>query len=388
MKTLGQILKRNSSKSIFSWIGLALGFLFILISVKLKLDLSQINQTDSTAGNEGYITVNKQIGLLNALNDASVKFSQNELDEIIEKDWVIDASGFTSNNYRITLSSSRFNFRTELFFESVKDHFIDTKTKNFTWNKEDNLLPVILSNQFYNLYNFGFAAGQGMPKVPKEVLMGLQFDLRVSEGGKYRDLKLQVVGFSDRISSIIVPNSFMLWANNYFGEPQNNYSRLILKVKDLSAPELPSQLNQMNLEMNQELLGGKAVNKAFNIITAITSSFGLFILILSINGIIYSIKYQVIKQQKLIKTLRLIGYNTQQIVKETLRPIIKSIIIILFLVNLIISMLTYKLNEVYYELGLTESNSIITTVVISLLLGLIVLGLSRVLLKKELRDNQ
>jgi hypothetical protein len=389
MKTIQKLINTdNKSHSIFAWFGIGLGILCLMISLTLQLDVYQLNQNDNGSNsNEGFIIVNKQIGILNALNDASVKFTDNDLQDIKTNDWALDADGFVSNNYRITLSSRRFNFRTELFFESVGRTFIDTDLDDFEWTKKDNLVPVIMSNQFYNLYNFGFAAGQGLPKVPKDVLMGLEFDLSVSGGGKYRDMKIRVVGFSDRISSVLVPKSFMTWANSYFGEQSTNYSRLIIKVKDLASPDLSYELNKLNLELNKELLGGKVVNRVAIISSTIILCFGLMVFLLSALLIISTLKLKLVAIKENLRLLSQIGYSQSQILKAYLKPLFRNALVLTIL-NTFVYLLTKKqINNWYKQLGLNIDNFSLTPVVLMFVLVTLVVLLTRNTVVKILRQN-
>ena len=389
MKTIQKLINiDNKSYPGVAWFGIGLGIFCLMISLTLQLDVYELNQNDnSTSSNEGFIIVNKQIGILNALNDSSVKFTNKDLEDIKNKDWVLDADGFISNNYRIRLSSRRFNFRTELFFESVGDSFIDTDLDDFEWITKDNVVPLILSNQFYNLYNFGFAAGQVLPKVPKDVLMGLEFDLRVSGEGKYRDMKIRVVGFSDRISSVLVPKSFMNWANGYFGEESSNYSRLIIKVKDLASPDLSGELKQLNLEMNKELLGGKVVNRVANVSSTIILCFGLMVFLLSVLLITNALKLKVLAIKENLVLLSQIGYSQAMILKAYLRPLIKSAMVLVLLNTFIYLLSKKQINNWYKQLGIgIDSYSLIPIGIMLILIAAIVF-LSRRALVNVLRQN-
>ena len=58
----------------------------------------------------------------------------------------------------------------------------------------------------------------------------------------------KVVGFSDRISSVLVPQPFMDWANKQFGIQQNTKpSRIVIRTKDPGNPELVKYLENHGL---------------------------------------------------------------------------------------------------------------------------------------------
>ena len=231
------------------------------------------------------------------------------------------------------------------------------------------------------------AAGQGLPKVPKDVLMGLEFDLSVSGGGKYRDMKIRVVGFSDRISSVLVPKSFMTWANSYFGEQSTNYSRLIIKVKDLASPDLSYELNKLNLELNKELLGGKVVNRVAIISSTIILCFGLMVFLLSALLIISTLKLKLVAIKENLRLLSQIGYSQSQILKAYLKPLFRNALVLTIL-NTFVYLLTKKqINNWYKQLGLNIDNFSLTPVVLMFVLVTLVVLLTRNTVVKILRQN-
>jgi len=62
----------------------------------------------------------------------------------------------------------------------------------------------------------------------------------------------KVVGFSDRISSVLVPQLFMDWANKKFGGENTAISRVVIKTKDPGAPALTAYLKQHGLSTDAD----------------------------------------------------------------------------------------------------------------------------------------
>ena len=59
----------------------------------------------------------------------------------------------------------------------------------------------------------------------------IRLDIRIAGNGSQDLLKGHIVGFSDRLNTILVPEAFMQWANEKYGERKAaNPSRLILEV--------------------------------------------------------------------------------------------------------------------------------------------------------------
>lgn len=385
MKTLNKVVK-GKSNSFLSLVGLIIGILSIIIGLKLVLDFNSINHKDEGDSNAGYLLVNKELNLLSSFSESSSRFSNEEINDLNKKEWILSSSGFIPNNYRATLSSKQFNFRTELFFESIDKEFIDGQFDSFEWEVDDETVPVILSNQFYNLYNFGFASGQGLPKVSKGMLKEFSFDLKVSGKGKYRKMKMKIIGFSDRISSVLVPQSFNNWANSYFGNGNPEVSRMVIKVKDLTDPSLEENLNGLNLEVNKELLGGKAIGRIVNIASMVIASFGFFVLLLSILNFSYLIKYKVSEFKEQRKVLFLIGYNEKAISKAFLRPILKQMLLVLAMVAFIFYLINHQAQKFYYELGIYVESNPLKPIFVGVIISTALFFWIKLVLKKEFKS--
>src|SRR5690606_29569662 len=114
----------------------------------------------------------------------------------------------------------------------------------------------IVSVDFLDLYNFGYAPNQGVPQLTKGTIQSLTFTLKAGTGEQSQEFTARVAGFSDRISSIIVPQTFLDYANNRFAAPQpkpQQPSRLIVLVNDPSDPVFTEYLLERKYETNNEL---------------------------------------------------------------------------------------------------------------------------------------
>ncbi|NJN34497.1 MAG: hypothetical protein HC817_09820 [Saprospiraceae bacterium] len=90
-----------------------------------------------------------------------------------------------------------------------------------------------MSKDYLALYNFGFALSQGLPQFTPNTIRQVTIDISLRGNGHEQTFSGRVIGFSDRINSILVPPNFMTFANNQFGDqPDAGVSRLLVKVKN------------------------------------------------------------------------------------------------------------------------------------------------------------
>jgi len=197
-------------------------------------------------------------------------------------------------NYKVSAGSAMLSFRTELFFESVPDEFVDVQSDEFKWEEGDVEIPVIVARDYLALYNFGFAASQGLPKIPFESIQEVSLDVVIRGQGKRKNFKGRIVGFSDRINSIIVPQSFMDYSNK-FSDTFRDF------MKD-NGYELSSG----------RLIGGETAAMIRTLISAV-AIIGFLIVLLSVLVFILNFQLMVSKSSSDIRLMLQLGYKQNQI---------------------------------------------------------------------------
>ena len=105
---------------------------------------------------------------------------------------------------------------TDMFFESVPDAFVDVSLDKWHFDEGTQTIPIIIPRNYLNLYNFGFAQSRNLPKLSEGVMGLIQMDINMRGNGHVEQYKGNIVGFSNRLNTILVPQSFMEWANQNF----------------------------------------------------------------------------------------------------------------------------------------------------------------------------
>ena len=146
---------------------------------------------------------------------------------------------------------------TELFFESIPDQFVDNRPYNFKWEEGDEFLPIIVSEDFINLYNYGYALSNGFPQISKNTASMVPLEVKLSGSSKAMTLNAKIVGYSERVSSVLVPQDFMKWANLNIGnyKKEDQASRIIIKLNKEYSGGLEKYLEDKSLLINSEKLG-------------------------------------------------------------------------------------------------------------------------------------
>jgi len=258
-----------------------------------------------------YIVANKKVSLLASFNRDITTFSQKEIDKISQQKFVRSISCFTQGSFRVkayTKPSAQIpSFSTDLFFESVPDHLLDNPTPDWKWDEQTGLIPIIIPREYLNLYNFGFAGSQGLPQISEALVQQIVFSVLISGNGRQQSFDGRIVGFSDYLNTILVPEDFMLWANKRFGDDgAGKISRLILETTNPADPTIAEFFAQHNYDIsdNKGELGF-----FLRLIITVVAVIGVLIMIPAIGLMLLSINLLIYKNQKTLGNLVLLGYR-------------------------------------------------------------------------------
>jgi hypothetical protein len=266
MKYLFKILWKDQGRMHLLWavLGTMAGFVLLLSGIHFYENMNRVLTENRDLLDPEYIIVNKRVNIGRTLGLGSGGFSEKEISEIGSQPFAQKVAPFISNQFPVsafTRSAQFPNFHTELFFEAVPDEFIDVKSEEWEWNDEKEYIPVILPQDYLNLYNFGFAQSQGLPQIPSEMISMLQFNIILKGQHEKVTYPGKIIGFSNRINSIMVPYDFLTWANDRFGYLEKSKpSRIILVSGDPTDPAIMQFINEKGYDTIVEKLKSSRLN--------------------------------------------------------------------------------------------------------------------------------
>ena len=294
-------------------IGFLMGLLILLIAMQLYI---QINELFSGRKEASYLLISKPVGLSNMLTFSQSNFSETDIADLKKQPFVEAVGEVIANQFEVMAYVKRVNFYSELFFEAVEDKFLDTNPREFRWVEGQELIPVIIARDMLDLYNFGFAMGKGgsLPQISPSTAKLITIDIRLQGNGGDKIFKGKIVGFSERISSILVPMNFMKWANATLGQNKpKNSSRLLLKVPNVASPELIKYLETNNYQINQDRLqAGKIAGIVQGIIAGL-GVVGMLFLVMAVFMFLMTFKLILAEACHEIGLLLELGYTPSQL---------------------------------------------------------------------------
>jgi len=345
---------RPKTRLVLSVVGLFFSLIIISSVFQSFYDINYLLKENKSEDGFEYLQISKEIGISTSLGLVSGSFSSSEINTIKSQDFIDDVGPLFSNDFRVYGQFAGNNF--DMFFTSVKNSFIDSDLSSFRWERGDKIVPVILSNQFVTLLNHAVLPSQGRRPIPKIAIKQAVVDLDLTKGRELLKTKARVVGFSDRISSVLVPKSFLDFANQELsGKTDSRVSMLILKVIDSRSKSLLRFLSQNDYEISGELPLFDNAKSILEIVTVILFVFGSLLLILSIALNLSQLKLIVIENQDRLKMLILLGYSPKSIANSILRLVVIGLTIILLVVFCCVGFFfawIYDFIEVYNQVSL------------------------------------
>lgn len=286
-----------------------IGMAVILAGVQIYNDFSPMLSGEKSLIGNDYMIISRPV---ERVGTNAPKFTAEDIEELSEEAWVEDLGVFSASQFRVD-GSIVFNGRrlsTMMFFEAVPDNFVDVDTEDWHFSPGDDVIPIVLPRNYLNLYNFGFSQTQDLPKITEDMIKRVELGLRIKGNGYSDDYKGYVVGFSDRLNTILVPMSFMEWANGYYSNETNNEAtRLILEVQNPSAPEVVSFMEEHGYVAEDKPSESSKALFMLQVCVAVIVGIGAIFSLLSIIILTLSIYLLLQKNINKLENLVLVGYK-------------------------------------------------------------------------------
>ena len=427
---------------IIASIGCLLGTTLLFLAIQLHQDAQ--NYLEKSEGPKNFFTINKKVegGALVNLGKQDESFSPEELKAIRKVDGVKRVGGFVRNQFPLTLHiwpSGKVGFgaaaKTDLFFESIPEEFLDFTPQNWDWDENSSIIPIIVPKFYLDLWNFGLAPSRvEYPSLSMEAAMGMPIQVFI---GKNRQPPFdgRFVAFSKRINSVLVPKKFLDWANEKYGQPvsadfyflwksgsiegaplskeqllemsgktdfetwevsplgspadrspissvfkvkENSIqpSRIILEIENNPSPELLQFIKGKKYEMNREFPEQDLIKKALLGLFLGVVAIGALLSLLSIATFATSYRLVIAKSAEHAGNLLLLGFSNQQISKvffsRFTRLFFGILILSLSAIYVIKNFLIERANEIGIEInGIISSTTIFYLCIYTILFLLI-----------------
>lgn len=339
-----------------------IGLSIIFIGVQLYSDIYPILTSKDSFLQDEYIILTKQVSTFKSALGQSSSFTDKEIKEIEKQSFIEDLGRFEASHFdikaNINFIGAQFGITTDMFFESVPDTFIDIENKEWKYNSNTDEIPIIIPRSYLDLYNFGFSASKSLPKISENLINSIVLNITASGNGNYKTYKGRIIGFSKRINTILVPESFLKDANQTYAKSNKEEAlRVIIKVKNSSDPELAKYIEQNNYLIDGNQLDTGKARYFLNMSISIVLFIGALISFLACYILILSIYLLVEKNIYSLENLALLGYPNSNIAK----PYLLITTLLVAITTTLALCATYITQWFYIPFIMSVSNEILQT---------------------------
>lgn len=392
MRLVWKLLRRHISLPQLAGFFFAnlLGMLIVLLSLQFYRDVKPIFSEDDGFIRPDYLILSKRISALNTIGLGSVStFSQKEMSDLKAQPFAKRVGAFTASQYRVACSmgiNGVAQFGTEMFFESVPDAFVDVDLKKWHFAEGDDVVPIILPRTYLAIYNFGFAQSQNLPKISEGIVGMVEMTISMRGSGRNEYIKGRVIGFSTRLNTILVPESFIRWSNaRYAPEADTEPSRIILEVGNPADDAIVNYLNEKGYEMEDDKLDAGRMTFFLRLVSGIVMLVGLLISLLSFYILMLSIYLLVEKNTEKMRTLLLIGYSPARVaLPYQLLTICMNAAVLLLAVGGLCLLRSFYMKQLWSVFPQMSDGSILPAILLGIILFAVVSIVNALIIRRRI----
>ena len=364
-----------------------IGMTVILGGVQIYSDLRPVMTGDNALIGSDYLVVTHPV---ERMGIGGKSFSEEDITELEAQEFISSVGAFSSSEFEV-YGSIEFGGRrlsTMLFFEAIPDNFLDIQPKGWAYSAGDDIIPIILPRNYLNLYNFGFSSTQQLPQITEDIIKRVELGITLRGNNLYGNYIGRVVGFSDRINTILVPHDFMEWANARYSQSESKEpTRLIIEVDNPSDPELVNYLNANNYEVENKPSESSKAMFILKVCIIIIICIGIIFSLLSLIILTLSIYLLLQKNITKLENLILIGYTPKRVaLPYNLLTLILNISILIISVIIIVVAQNAYMGYISELAGYELSSSPLVSIVVGAIFTLAIILFNFYIINRKIKE--
>lgn len=289
------------------------GMLIVLLGYQFFRDVMPVFTAEDSFMKADYVILDKKIGTGNTFSGRTNSFSLDEFNDVQSQSFTQKVGKFTSTEYKVDAHMGVNGtpvLNSELFFESIPDNFVEAPMSQWKYTRGSKVVPIILPRTYIAMYNFGFAQSHSLPRISDGLVGMIDFDIFIQGNGHEDHFKGKVIGFSSRLSTILVPQAFMDWSNQHYAPGRHSDpTRLVLEVKNPADEKVAKYFDRKGYEVEDDKLEAEKTTYFLKMMVTMVMTVGLVISALSFYILMLSIYLLVQKNSSKLENLLLIGYS-------------------------------------------------------------------------------
>lgn len=353
---LNKLLYKNQDKKqlIIAIIGAFMGITFLITSIHYLIKVNEFGKGSDILG-PNTIIVQKKVSNSSSLNMTKTDFSEKEIQKIKNEPFITDVKPVISNNFDVSFETADPmvpRFRTDVFIQTVDPKFLDVKSTKWHWKEGDKFVPIIMPRDFLVMLNT-FMSASGIPQISDDLAMDIKFKFTLKDDVNKEWVDARIIGFTNEVSSILVPESFMDYGNaKYTSGAEKKITQIMISGKESEFGLVEELLKKRGLESkNSQMIVGRLKSVIGTLFLVVL---GISVIAVFVSGLVLIQYMQLLMSRNAyeVRTLLRIGFHPKVVIKSFFRYFVKIFGIVSSLGLAIFFVFKYFLDEMFETGGL------------------------------------
>ena len=314
---LNKLLFNNQDKKqlVIAILGAFMGITFLVTSIHYLIKLNEFGKGSDILGPNTMI-VQKKVSNSSSLNLTKTDFTEREIEKIKREAFIKDVKPVISNNFDISFETADPmvpRFRTDVFIQTVDPQFLDITPTNWKWKEGDDFVPISLPREFLVMLNT-FMSASNIPQISDDLAKDIQFKFALKDTVKKEYVNARIIGFTNEVSSILVPESFMAYGNKKFNSgAEMKITQLMISGNENEFGLVEELLKAKGLESkNAQMVVGRLKSVIGTLFLVV---FGISVIAVFVSGLVFIQYMQLLMSQNAyeVRTLLRIGFDPKVI---------------------------------------------------------------------------
>jgi hypothetical protein len=372
---LNKLLFKNQDRKqlVIAMVGAFLGITFLITSIHYLIKVNEFGKGADILG-PNTIIVQKKVTNSSSLNLTKTDFSKREIEKMIAESYIKDVKPVVSNNFDVSFQTDDPlvpYFRTDVFIQTVDEKFLDVKTTQWHWEKGDRFVPLIMPREFLVMLNT-FMSASGIPQVSDDLAKDIKFKFKLWNSEKKIEERVdaKIIGFTNEVSSLLVPESFMKYGNDTYSDgTDQKITQVMISGEESQFGLVEDLLTKKGLESkNSQMLIGRLKSVVGTLILVVL---GISIIAVFVSGLVLIQYMQLLMSRNLyeVRTLMRIGYHPKDLIRTFFLYFVKIFGYVSIIGVAIFFVFKFFLDKMFDQGGLYIDKGIAWTSMLTLLIS-------------------
>lgn len=371
---------QDSKQLIVAMIGAFMGITFLITSIHYLIRVNEFGEGEDILG-PNTIIVQKKVSNASVLQLARTDFSKTEIEKMKAEPFILDVKPVIANNFSVSFQTDDDlvpYFRSDVFIQTLDKEFLDVDAGQWEWNEGDTVVPIIMPRDFLVMLNT-FMSAKGIPQVSDDLAMDInfKFTLESKDKSKKEWVNAKIIGFTNVVAAILVPENFMNYGNTNFSDGSDQkITQVMISGKESEFGRVEELLEKKGLESKDaQMVIGRLKSMIGTLFLVVL---GISVIAVFVSGLVLIQYMQLLMSRNIyeVSTLMRIGYHPNILVKRFFIYFIKVFGIVAAFGLTLFVVLKFWLDTMFVDGGLYIDTSLTYQSLLALILSYVLFAIA------------